>query len=83
MRASIIIAAHQEGALLAKTIESCLRADADLERATVDQQSTVNANGDATIQKNGAGPFGNNAADPSMDLGTAPNPTTCPGNTED
>lgn len=35
MRASIIIAAHQEGALLAKTVESCLRHASDLEREII------------------------------------------------
>ncbi|MGH7139953.1 MAG: glycosyltransferase [Pirellulales bacterium] len=35
MRASIIIAAHQEGALLGKTVESCLRNASDLEREII------------------------------------------------
>ncbi|OYV84536.1 MAG: hypothetical protein B7Z73_15250, partial [Planctomycetia bacterium 21-64-5] len=36
--------------------------------ATVNQSFSMTANGDATVQKDGAGPFGNNGADPSSNL---------------
>lgn len=35
MRASIVIAAHQEGHLLGKTVESCLRVTSDIEREII------------------------------------------------